>query len=279
MGRRIQIEREMALLCACAFANALSLRRASISLSSAYPHSPFKRAVRTSAGYEGITPAYAYIQKKVHLGVLFCLTGGNFIHSVLNSNIELPRLFWEQSKTPRARMQANKLKKSPPGWALSEASSAGRQRGGESRTMSLARSMGAATNHGTETGRSSRTNNTTAWTPSSSSSSARITSWGATHDEDDSTSEAESTSRGVVAYRSAEHAIARPHSGSLPEYSLSFFQQSIAYSAWAVTHPVSAVEHHWAMRATRAEALLDAHAVHRREMSSLEERRSVSLSL
>lgn len=175
-------------------------------------------------------------------------------------------------------MQTNKLRKSPPGRASSEASSSHRQRGAESRTMSLARSMGAPTNHGTETGRSSRTNNATAWMPSSSSSSARITGWGATHNEYDSSSEAESISRSVVAYHSEEHAIARPHSGSPPEYSLSFFQQSIAYSAWAVIHPVSAVEHHWAMRATRAEALLDAHAVHRREISSLEERRSVSLS-
>ncbi|KAL1948256.1 hypothetical protein VTO73DRAFT_12331 [Trametes versicolor] len=138
--------------------------------------------------------------------------------------------------------------------------------------------MGVATNfRGTETKRTNRTNNATAWTPSNSSRSAHIRSRGDTHDEEDSASQPESISRGVVAYRREEHAVNRQHT-HLAEYTLSFFQQSIAYSAWAVTHPVSAVEHHWAMRATRAEALLDAHAVHRHEISSLEERRSRELA-
>ena len=50
--------------------------------------------------------------------------------------------------------------------------------------------------------------------------------------------------------------------------------------AHALLHPVSAIEHYWALRAARAEAILGAHMVHKQELDNLsaahEQRRSVS---
>ena len=50
--------------------------------------------------------------------------------------------------------------------------------------------------------------------------------------------------------------------------------------AHALLHPVSAIEHYWALRAARAEALLGAHMVHKQELDNVsaahEQRRSVS---
>lgn len=182
-----------------------------------------------------------------------------------------------------AHSQTNKLQKRPPS-AFRNAFSAPReslnvlrQRGAESRTMAFARHVGVA-DHGTETDRP-RTDGATRWTPSSSSSSPRVSTWGLVEEKiAPAQSEPGPASRDVVPYLSNEHAVPPPRS-RLADYSLSFFQQSLAYSSWAVAHPVSAVEHQWAVRATRAEALLDAHTVHRQEVLTLEERRSVGLSL
>ncbi|KAI0816941.1 hypothetical protein BC628DRAFT_1100168 [Trametes gibbosa] len=55
----------------------------------------------------------------------------------------------------------------------------------------------------------------------------------------------------------------------------SSFEGYIGYTTWAVMHPVSAIEIHWALRAARAEALLDAHVSHRRALSVIEDKRSV----
>ena len=50
--------------------------------------------------------------------------------------------------------------------------------------------------------------------------------------------------------------------------------------AHALLHPVSAIEHYWALRAARAEALLSAHMVHKQELDNVsaahEQRCSVS---
>ncbi|KAI0372578.1 hypothetical protein BV20DRAFT_80423 [Pilatotrama ljubarskyi] len=61
-----------------------------------------------------------------------------------------------------------------------------------------------------------------------------------------------------------------------------FFQQCLGAPADAVARSVTALEHHWAVRATRAEALLDAHETHKRELlalsETLEERRARELA-
>ncbi|KAI0649694.1 hypothetical protein C8Q79DRAFT_1006042 [Trametes meyenii] len=52
----------------------------------------------------------------------------------------------------------------------------------------------------------------------------------------------------------------------------------LGYPAHAIAESVTAIEHHWALRATRAEALLTAHTAHRREISILEDRRTRDLA-
>ncbi|KAI0356833.1 hypothetical protein OH77DRAFT_173781 [Trametes cingulata] len=60
------------------------------------------------------------------------------------------------------------------------------------------------------------------------------------------------------------------------------FQHYMVAPVDAVARSVTAIEHHWAIRAARAEALLDAHERHKRELSTLsetlEERRARDLA-
>ncbi|KAJ8474817.1 hypothetical protein ONZ51_g6957 [Trametes cubensis] len=67
-----------------------------------------------------------------------------------------------------------------------------------------------------------------------------------------------------------------PHTG--PVYYISLLQQCITSPANVITRSVTAMEHHWAMRATRAEAMYAAQTDRQREIStlsaSMEERRA-----
>ncbi|KAI8996652.1 hypothetical protein BD414DRAFT_434692 [Trametes punicea] len=67
-----------------------------------------------------------------------------------------------------------------------------------------------------------------------------------------------------------------------PYHYVSFLRQYFAPQSQAMIEPVTVTEHHLAVRASRAEALLEAHTTHRKEIrtiaTSLEERRSRDLA-
>ena len=70
----------------------------------------------------------------------------------------------------------------------------------------------------------------------------------------------------------------RPARGAAQPYAAIY--DYFSRPAHALLHPVSAIEHYWAVRASHAEALLGAHMVHKQELHNVsaahEQRRSVS---
>ncbi|KAI9068190.1 hypothetical protein FKP32DRAFT_1587925 [Trametes sanguinea] len=150
----------------------------------------------------------------------------------------------------------------------------------ESRTMAYARALAAR--NPSETSSVHKPGSTSGWEPAQSS---RANQTVIAPERRAMTSQL-NASLAVAAY--ANHPEGERHDG--PEhrpptpyfYYQTLVRQCIDRPVHAIQRTVTAVEHLWAVRATRAEALLDAHARHREELSalsaSMEERRARELA-
>ncbi|KAJ2980883.1 hypothetical protein NUW54_g10944 [Trametes sanguinea] len=148
----------------------------------------------------------------------------------------------------------------------------------ESRTMAYARAL--TTQNLSETSSVGNTGSTSEWTPAQTSRPNKTV----LPPERRAMTSQLNASLAVTAY--ADHPEGElydgQHSVRPPRpyfYYQTLVRQCIDRPVHAIQRTVTAVEHLWAMRATRAEALLDAHTRHREELStlsaSMEERRVV----
>ncbi|KAI0324104.1 hypothetical protein GY45DRAFT_1331923 [Cubamyces sp. BRFM 1775] len=169
-------------------------------------------------------------------------------------------------------LEPHKLRKAPPASAPAHrmTNPAQRQAPKESRTMSLARSLVAGSAHSpAQTTRPleepivrGHDGPNRVWTYTSTVLSPTGRNVGQ-HPRTGNAHRTYNAEPSAIHVNAAE----RPHAG--PVYYISLLQQCVASPANVITRSVTAVEHYWALRATRAETMAAAQTNQQREMSAL----------